>query len=489
MWTAPMQRKPRWEWVLLAAYVLVVTVVAMHHEPWRDETDAWLFARDADVSTIVSRSKYAGFPALWFLILAAPAKLGLPFYSQAIIHGAIAVAAGAILLFAAPFPLLLRGLLLFSYFPSYEYAVVVRSSGATMLLVWVVGALHARRRQRPFAHAIALGLLAQTSVAGIFLSTAVLVGIVIEIIRSSPVNWRRLAASGVAAAAIGVAVLQVLPPPDGNITGVVSAFAPLAPYRALKNAFLPTLAVDSPALILIPLVTFWLFSLRRDRPVLMTALTGLGLFAYLFALKYPGTFRHHGSLMLLVVLTYWMAGSEDEKKTQNICRDLGLIVLTATLAGSCVVAATKWRNDLRFHFSGSTEMAAYIRGSVPADVPLAGHSPQHAAVVLPLLPGRTMWFPSTGEDGSFMMYDSIHNVRLMMPIETATRRVRRHFGSRPHLLLLSEPLADGDCFGYRLVMSSSQRSGWASGERLYLYAPKPAPGPCLDATGATPLRL
>ena len=76
----------RFVWVLTLAYVAVTAFVAMHHEPWRDEADPWLYVRDANLFTILARTRYAGLPALWFLCLTPLAKLGLPYASQKVLH-------------------------------------------------------------------------------------------------------------------------------------------------------------------------------------------------------------------------------------------------------------------------------------------------------------------------------------------------------------------------------------------------------------------
>src|SRR5438045_3047271 len=46
----------------VAAWVLLTAIVAVHHESWRDEADAWLFARDGDFAHIVEWSRHAGTP-------------------------------------------------------------------------------------------------------------------------------------------------------------------------------------------------------------------------------------------------------------------------------------------------------------------------------------------------------------------------------------------------------------------------------------------
>ncbi|HYN43152.1 MAG TPA: hypothetical protein VE129_15350, partial [Thermoanaerobaculia bacterium] len=77
-------------WVI---WVLLVSFLALHHEPWRDEAETWLMARDASFGEILHRTGYLGTPVLWFAILFPFAKAGLPFETQAVLHLALAAAA------------------------------------------------------------------------------------------------------------------------------------------------------------------------------------------------------------------------------------------------------------------------------------------------------------------------------------------------------------------------------------------------------------
>ncbi|MBQ7782588.1 MAG: hypothetical protein IJ368_01325, partial [Oscillospiraceae bacterium] len=61
-------------------FIVLHIFTAFFHEPWYDEAQAWLIARDASYYDILfDIPHYEGHPPLWHLILSIPAKLGLPF--------------------------------------------------------------------------------------------------------------------------------------------------------------------------------------------------------------------------------------------------------------------------------------------------------------------------------------------------------------------------------------------------------------------------
>ncbi|MBV8547067.1 MAG: hypothetical protein JO088_20185, partial [Acidobacteria bacterium] len=154
--------------LLGVVFVVLVHFVAAHHEPWRDEADPWLYVRDAGLATILMRTRYAGLPALWFLCLAPLAKLGLPYFTQKILHLGIAAASVALMAWRAPFSRFTKVLIAFSYFFAYEYSVIVRSYAITALLTFAAAALYPRSRERPMAFALVLLLLFNCNAQGFF---------------------------------------------------------------------------------------------------------------------------------------------------------------------------------------------------------------------------------------------------------------------------------------------------------------------------------
>src|SRR5438132_7335874 len=144
---------------LVAVYALITLFVAVHHEAWRDEADGWLFARDGSLAGLLNYTRHGGTPALWLITLMPLAKAGLPYFSQTLLHIAIAMTSIAIVAWYAPLSRLTKTLLAFSYFLSYEYAIIARSYALSVLLIVIAAALCERRHEHPIAFAIVVALL------------------------------------------------------------------------------------------------------------------------------------------------------------------------------------------------------------------------------------------------------------------------------------------------------------------------------------------
>jgi len=92
------------EAVILGLYAIVVSWIAYHHEPWGDEAQAWLIARDSSLDDIFfKRLHYEGTPGLWNLLLWGLCCLHFPYSSMHWATALFGVFAVYLLLRYAPF--------------------------------------------------------------------------------------------------------------------------------------------------------------------------------------------------------------------------------------------------------------------------------------------------------------------------------------------------------------------------------------------------
>ena len=119
---------------LLLAFVLYIAIIAIvmcFHEPWFDEAQSWLIARDSPIASIFSvRPHYEGHPPFWNLLLAIAAKNGIPYeFGIKGIQLICASLLGAWLIFKSPFKRtssLVTFLIPFTYFACFQYGVTSR---------------------------------------------------------------------------------------------------------------------------------------------------------------------------------------------------------------------------------------------------------------------------------------------------------------------------------------------------------------------------
>lgn len=364
------------------------------HEPWRDEAHPWVIVRDAPQWWAMLDSE--GSPGLWYLLLAPLAKLGAPFEAARLLHLALSSAAVALFVLRAPFSRVETWLFSLGYFVVYEYGAIARSYVLTMLLLFALAALHARRHAAPLAYAGALVLLANANGHGMLLAFVIGGAWGIEWLwrhAQARVLPRPVPTAAVVLPALAVlgAWAQMLPAPDvaawrtdvaEELTrwhqtvaalGVVHAFAPLGSFGDwVWGTTSLELAVGWDALLPVGwamLAAASLLLARRPR-VLAVWLAGAALLLATYALKpvVSAQMRHHGLLFVFFVYCLWLARVEPRParapwldRGARYTRPLAAMVVLALLAGQAAATVPAVMTDARESFSGGQGAGRYLR--------------------------------------------------------------------------------------------------------------------------------
>ncbi len=190
------------ELLVFAVFSTLMAIGVTVHEPWFDEAQSWLLARDAGVSDLCGHYlRYEGHPPLWYLLLKIPASLGFPYRSMNVIAAAITLGGVALLLLNRRIPFLIRAVLPFTYFVAYQYSIVARSYVLLFPILLGILSIYGRRRERLWLFVILLALLCQTSLYGMSIAFGLVLVYGIELIRGGFPRGRELihhlAAAGV----------------------------------------------------------------------------------------------------------------------------------------------------------------------------------------------------------------------------------------------------------------------------------------------------
>ncbi len=191
-------------------------VLVWFHEPWSDEAQAWLIARDSSFTDLfLHRLHYEGTPGLWHLLLWVATRLHISYVGMHWAVALLSIATVYVLLRYAPFPRLLLALLPFSFALVFQTAVIARSYCLTALPVFLLCIQIRRTKASPLVFAVAAGLLANSSVPGLILAAGLSVVYVIRVRRRPGHSWHPLLPAGAALSVLVLfAVYTAAPPPD-----------------------------------------------------------------------------------------------------------------------------------------------------------------------------------------------------------------------------------------------------------------------------------
>jgi hypothetical protein len=309
---------------LLLAWALFAGYLAWHHVPWRDEVRAFSIALQGDnVIEMLRGLQGEGHPALWYLLLRAGhavsgAREALPVV-------AFLLAAGAMALLALKAPLRIGTIALFMLggLAMFEYSVSARNYGISMTILFGIAALYPRWRDRGVLLGLLLALLCNTSVPATFLAAALLGFWLIELVGEEGLRWHRkyglwLANAAIAALGAAICFVTVFPTvhdaasldhPGGiGLGSVLHALA--TPGISFIDLGAPWLLGAPFAIAMVTiLVAGSLAGLARS-PAAFLAGLGVTLFFQLFyQLVYPGSYRHHGLLIVFLLTLYWLVSA------------------------------------------------------------------------------------------------------------------------------------------------------------------------------------
>jgi hypothetical protein len=213
----------RLDGAVLAVYTGFLAWAIHFYQPFSDEAQAWLIARDSSLhELLLRRLHYEGAPALWPLMLWVACRLRLPYAGINWLGGCFGVAGIYILLRFSPFPRIFRWLLPFTYFLQYQYAVIARPYVMVPVLIFTLCILFTLDRPRPVLFGLVAGLLANVGLhaeiaAGVF--SLLYLQQLYRVRRTWPrgVTWRRVAAGGVVFAGLCLCAAAVaFPAADAN---------------------------------------------------------------------------------------------------------------------------------------------------------------------------------------------------------------------------------------------------------------------------------
>ena len=152
--------------IVLLLFTTFASLAALFHEPWADEAQAWLIARDLSIPGILHQMGYEGSPPLWHLLLWILARAHLPYATLGVVSVALVSCGMYIWLRWSPLPAPVRLLVPFAFYYQFQYAVVTRSYALSTLLAFAAAALWRVRPVRIIPLAAVLALLAQTNMHG-----------------------------------------------------------------------------------------------------------------------------------------------------------------------------------------------------------------------------------------------------------------------------------------------------------------------------------
>jgi hypothetical protein len=300
-------------WLMFTA---IAAVAGWFHEPWADEAQAWLIARDLGIPGILHQMGYEGSPPLWHLLLWILIHLHLPYAALGVVSLTLVAAGMYIWLRWSPLPAPVRLLVPFAFYYQYQYAVVARSYALSTFLAFAAAALWRAKPVRVIPLGIAVALLAQTNMHGFTIAGGIACAFAWECLwdfrkqRPSAVQIYQTSIAGVLAlASAAIARSLAKPFPDCSFRAAIQlqkGTTLASVTRGLSG--LPRLSTAlglnmTWGLSLLLIFTIWMIAVKKSTFVLPSIAT-LAL-AYQMSTGNVTFFGIGGGVVLLILVLSW----------------------------------------------------------------------------------------------------------------------------------------------------------------------------------------
>lgn len=352
---------------IFLVWACFVSYLAWNHVVWRDEVRAFSLALQGDhFIAMLKGLKGEGHPALWYLLLrGAHVVMSTPEVLQVV---ALIVAFASILLLVlrSPFGLLLIALLLSSRFAVFEYSVVARNYGISMLLLFLLATSYRRYRDQGIWLGALLFLLANCNAHSVLLVGSFLIFWFFDIIRNDGVDRTQalhtfVLNASIALLGIVLCVITIFPPVNdaaqNNLPGSITfrhlleaVILPAASFNSLLQLDLSQQVLEQFSLwrepyilILHVLMSSLMFGstlvLVRHPAALCAAWAALIGLSVFFSTIYPGFYRHQALWLVFLISLYWITSRDDEKEERGPATQTTPLIKTMRSLGHVLVVA------------------------------------------------------------------------------------------------------------------------------------------------------
>lgn len=381
------------------AYMAVVAVVMYFHEPWFDEAQSWLIARDSSFADLLTlRPHYEGHPPLWTLLLSIPAKTGVPYeIGLKGVQFLCAALLGGWLIFRAPFNRLTIALLPFTYFICFQYGVTARPYALLCVSLLMVAHYWKYADSKPsntWKLVLSLVLMCAISAYGIAIAAGFALAWVVRSVQIAGIknavckifsNINRLL-GWILLAFVGFVSIACIWP-AANAFGSRATFSGnshliqflyfifVVPSESMFTAFAGDVSLRRMSLGILPTIIcvlisilIWAFAIciAKRRKMLVSLILPYLTFA-IIATQYF-TLHHAGIVFVFFIAQLWMFVDNKPlnfdiklaNKLSNKCAFTQSIIIIL-LAPSLIWNIFACVNDIRFDYSGSRALAQFIQ--------------------------------------------------------------------------------------------------------------------------------
>lgn len=309
--------KKHYRVLVIILFVISSLIIGLKHEPWLDEAQSWLIARDTSLYTLFFKYLHAeGHPALWYLILKFIQFLGVPYKYLFIVPIIFSTIGIIVLLYKSNFPWYIKCLLPFVFFIFYQYTIIARSYCLILPILALLASIWKERYEKIELFTLLLILLVSLELHTYLLAGSIYFYCLLETF----IEWKKnkikkdnkvYICFGILFLSFLITLLYVFPIGTTYVPFQVSEYF-------ISDSFFTIYDMNNiiKVIVSILIVGYFLLVIYRDNTKafyrLMLFLLPVIIFMNLIYVQ-PW---HYGIITIMVIFIFWIDGLENKKSVK-----------------------------------------------------------------------------------------------------------------------------------------------------------------------------
>lgn len=316
--------------------------------------------------------------------------------------------------------------------------------------------LYKRRYSLYIPIGLVLLLLSNTSVHGLIIAIVILMILSKEIylqklFKRENLKIKILAFLLISGMGVMISITQLIPAPDSNFANGWFFKLEISHILRIANAFLnayfplPPISHDfwnrnslnhGFYKYIFGTFTIGVFILIANRlkassvAFVFFILTSIGISLFFYT-KYSGSLRHHGFLFFTLIGALWLFFENRSQKTSDdvLCKLMTTILCVHFISGILALILIQ-----KYSFSESKAVANFLKAQQLEHSFIVAYPDYSASSILGYLDKRTLYYPNTNREGSFVRWDT--NRLQEMNIEDVISKSQKIADSKKQKILL-----------------------------------------------------
>ncbi|MBQ8886837.1 MAG: hypothetical protein IJY61_03965 [Candidatus Gastranaerophilales bacterium] len=359
--------------IIIIAYALIIFTTGYYHEPWADEAQAFIHARDYSVTELFfEKLKYEGHPIVWYLIIKF--LLLFKFISSSTIYEnlfvltcLLQVFAVYLFLFKSKIPLLLKILIPFTFFIVYQYPVVARNHSIVFPLLAVLATFfYANRTKNPYIYSFLLIILANISAYTYTLSCVLSAFFLYDIWGKNKFKIKKYIPTLITGLSLFITALYLNKPKDCTFPANFN-FDNLSIDELLYNLHLSFFNYENEWLSVVELCIVLIFYCSAARIFCqnryqLTLFIAINLSVLFLQTVFYANDWHYGYTILFLIFSLWILTDKNNQEKITIKKHFLFIISAVTLLITQICWGLKSiQFDINGNYCASKAVTDYIK--------------------------------------------------------------------------------------------------------------------------------